>query len=341
LILDVSDTDSITLVSHTYLNPQKATFCGPRVFKNDRTVFYTTGGHLYVYDVSNPYLPIEIASYNTGGNSCITDIVANQEYLFLGDGTKDRVEILSLNNDEISIVSTIDVGDVRGLFLTNSKLYIATGHGGGLLIYSLTDPQDPVFEGKFDTWGTGENVFVQDSIAFLANGSLKIIDVSNSQTPIELGSYDPPWFRIFNVVVHGDNAYVSNHGRFRILDVSEPTSPECLGEGSPGGYNFQILDSTLYVAQPKTYVEDVGVQIFNVSDPFNPSRIGSLITGANYNNIEIHDSMVYVVGWNFGIQSFPDDGTFDPHDIVTVNMHARYNLGSSLDTTACTTIIIS
>lgn len=327
LILDVSKSDSLFIVSNTYLDPQTGSFCKSRIFKEGNYVYLSAGGNLYILDASDPYSPAVGTSHSVGGNSCLWDVVVDSSYIYLGDRTNGTVRVLFFNGSgPPHVVSAIDVGDVRGLFLSGTYLFAAIGSGGDLFVYSLDNPESPQYLARFDSWDIGNNVFVQDDIAYFANGTrgLRIIDVKNHGNPIELGHYDPE-VRIYNVVVEGGYAYTSSNGAgFRILDVSDPSQPKYLGGNFPGGEGMVVVDNMLYVAQPNTYHDSVGIQVFDVTDPHSPDRVGSVITGANYNDVKVYDNLVYVTGWDFGIQIFPDDGVYDPNDIVTVNLtHAE------------------
>ena len=327
LVLDISISDSIIIVSNSYFDPGSYTFCSPVLTIENDKVYLTTGNILRVIDVSDPTQPIEAFSFNMEGATCFRDVIADSPYVYLGEQSLQEVLILEHNvTDSLAIISIIDIGDVRGLFLSDEMLYIAIGSGGDLHIYSVSDPGEPILKGTFDSWDIANNVFVKNNKAYLANGTrgLRIIDVSDSMNPVELGVYDPN-VRIYNVVVKDSIAITSSSGAgFRILNVSNPATPSLLSNGNPGGTGMQIQDDYLYIAQPKTYHDNIGVQVFDITNPENPILKSRLITGANYNDIVVHSDTIYVVGWDFGIQIFPDDGIYDPIDIITVDFpHAE------------------
>lgn len=321
IIFDISQPDLFKFISNTYLDPGYASFCEPRIFKENNHIFFTTGNRLYILDISDPALPEKVSSIEIE-ESKIEDVIANNQYIYLGDSRGGKIHILSFNGiDTLDYINFIPVEDVRQIDLSDDLIYVADGFGSSMRIFSVADPMNPVPVGAYTNYSVGSGVCVRDSLAFFSNvnNGLIIINVKDPKNPFKISEFNPIQ-GIIRAVADEQYVYTSSRGAgFKIVDISDPYHPFQVGGGNPGGSNLLITeDKILYVAQPKTYRENIGIIVFNVNDPFFPVQIGSYITGSNYNNINLRDDLIYVTGWDFGIQIFPDDDIYQPKDIQTV-----------------------
>jgi hypothetical protein len=91
--------------------------------------------------------------------------------------------------------------------------------------------------GALDTPGVARDVEVVGDVAYVADYSsgLRVIDVSNPESPVELGALDTPGASQLEVV--GDLAYViyATSG-LHVIDVSNPAFPLELGALDTPGY---------------------------------------------------------------------------------------------------------
>ncbi|NQT62694.1 MAG: T9SS type A sorting domain-containing protein [Candidatus Marinimicrobia bacterium] len=320
LTVDVSMPDTLILLAHHYIDLPDYIFEDANITYAEDVLFFDYGGTLLAFDVTNPIQPIEIAHHQFAAPATLGDIVVNNEYLYIGDGAQDSIRIVEFTAEsQFNPMGGFAVGDVRGLFLEQDRLYVAIGFGGQLKIFNVADPSMPAQIGLYDDLEFGNNVYVRDGTAYLANGTegLVLLDVNNPSNIQELGSYDPST-RVYNALSYDHYAITSSHGAgFKIVDVSNPASPVELGLSTPGGRQFNLVEQDLYVAQPLTYSLD-GLHRFDLSDPENPARSGSLEFGHDSQNILVHNDIIYVIGYNFGVQSIADDGDYHPNGISTI-----------------------
>ena len=85
--------------------------------------------------------------------------------------------------------------------------------------------------GNCDTKGYATAVYVQDTLAFVADGreGIQIIDVADVTTPSIVGSF-PAQDDAKGIFVRGDTAFFADENNgFAVLDVSDPTLPQYLG----------------------------------------------------------------------------------------------------------------
>jgi len=144
------------------------------------------------------------------------------------------------------------------------------------------------------------------NIAYIANreAGLSIIDITNPQKPIQLGTYDTGNYAE-NVVLSadGNTAYIANYaGGLHIVNVSNPEHPEFLASYATPSFSKDIVLSsdgqTAYVADGGS-----GLQIFNISNPTNPIPIGNFKTSGWAEGIALSDegNTIYIAGGKSGL----------------------------------------
>ncbi|MFQ6003281.1 MAG: T9SS type A sorting domain-containing protein, partial [Candidatus Zixiibacteriota bacterium] len=184
-------------------------------------------------------------------------------------------------------------------------------YGSGLQIINVSDPANPDSVGSYDTPGNAYGVFVQDSLAYVADygSGLQIINVSDPANPDSVGSYDTP-ANARDVFVRDSLAYVADDwGGLQIINVSSPASPDSIGSyNTPGdAYGLFVQGKYVYVADRYSliiletpYVTDVReidegetspsdfVLFQNYPNPFNPTtNIEFLLPRSDQVKIEI------------------------------------------------------
>ncbi len=157
------------------------------------------------------------------------------------------------------------------------------------------------------------DVFVKGNYAYVAAGmeGLRILDVSDALSPVEVGSYqtaEGALGRIENVQVIDTYAYlVTNLSGIRIVDVSNPTAPVEVGAYRPGGnvqamklvgtYAYLVWNFCLQRCTDK-------LRIVDISDPTAPvevSAYGESFTSGGYdsgdkmNDVAVIGSRAYLL----------------------------------------------
>jgi hypothetical protein len=95
------------------------------------------------------------------------------------------------------------------------------------------NPTSPTEIGFYDTGGCAWGVYVQDTIAYVADGSdgLRLINVSDPINPTEIGSYDTGDYA-YGLYVKYTIAYVADGSDgLRLINVS--SSHKCIGSFKP------------------------------------------------------------------------------------------------------------
>jgi hypothetical protein len=133
--------------------------------------------------------------------------------------------------------------------------YIALNQGG-LAVFDISNPANPVRVGGYDTSGWAYGVAVSGNYAYVADSEagLQVIDVSNPANPVRVGGYDTSGAAA-GVAVSGSYAYVAD-GRagLEILDVSNPANPVHVGsrdtsrDTSGDALGVVVVADRIYVA---------------------------------------------------------------------------------------------
>jgi hypothetical protein len=105
--------------------------------------------------------------------------------------------------------------------------------------------------GAYHTLGDARGVYVVGDYVYVAAGGagLRVIDVSNPITPVEVGVYAPQFAR--SVFVAADLAFIATEqSGLWVIDVSDPAAPVAVGDfdttGSANG--SYVTDDDAYVA---------------------------------------------------------------------------------------------
>ncbi len=143
-------------------------------------------------------------------------------YLITDDGTTDNtIEVIDFSaKTSAQKVGSIQVNSAQSVYYSNGYLYVACENGEGL----------------------------------------KIIDVSNSTSPVLTGAYDANSF--LQVIVEGTNAYLRKNNVLTILNISDPANPTFVNSKTLTNISASVKFTD--VVNDKIYYVDNG--IFGIID---------------------------------------------------------------------------
>lgn len=243
----------------------------------------TLGTH--IIDVTDPFSSQEV-SYIAGanqGNIIHRDYHVMDNYLYAvcdqGPSTLQIIDFSYLPD------STSVVYDSWQLFSTMHNIFIDTLHRKLYTtngpVYDLTDPVNPTL--LFDMGFYCHDMYIEDNIGYFNRGSagMYIYDLTNN-TPQNIGFIDIYPYQGYNHsgwLSENDSIYVfadETHGsHLKVTDVSNYNNITVLSTLTSGtapnavAHNLIIKDNYLYIS----YYHD-GLQIFDISDPYNPIKVG-------------------------------------------------------------------
>jgi len=152
---------------------------------------------------------------------------------------------------------------------------------------------------------SGSDVYVAGDYAYLVDGDLHVIDVSDPATPAEVGAYVTPG-SIRAVHVTGPYAYLADvgvwsdscgcyvDGGLRVIDVSDPATPAEVGVW-PG------IVGSVYVVGRYAYVAAGGLRVVDVSDPTAPVEVGAVSVPGGGGGIYVAGRYAYVASEEYGL----------------------------------------
>lgn len=289
--LVVTDKDSALYVINPEINPTSQSVSttesqqgtAQSVAAQGSLAFVAYAGQgLRVIDVSNPEFPVEVAGYESPGESHA--VTLSGDFIYLSDGTQGmRLLFLeaasSSNPDVIEIAEVNTPGEVYNVTVIGQTAYLADG-SNGLRVVSLVNPAQPVDLGWEDTPGTAMDVAVRSDYAYVADGDsgLRVINVIDASRPAEVGALGIPGQArsIYLQVDQSDpgqlTAYLAaGEGGLRVVNVTDPTSPVEIGA-------FTDYETVLDVEVSGNYAYLMtgtwGLRIVDISIPGNIQEVG-------------------------------------------------------------------
>jgi hypothetical protein len=263
---------------------------------------------LHIIDVSQPAQPRPIGLYNFP--SSVEDLVIDRTTLYVAAGSTG-LRTMSLANPAAptQIGTFTGTTQAHDLAVAGNFVYLADDD---LRVIDVSNPAHPVqvgFLGRYNQFTT--RVTVSGTIAYVidfrpdpdafALYTLRVIDISNPSSPIQIGKY--PWWPTSGVEgwvgdmgTRGTYLYLAMSGaswNFQPFDVSTPSNPVRITPGhnppSRACYSLDLLDPYVFIAN-----DTAGVRILDLSNPTAPTEIGFYDTLGAASDIEVVGRYVYI-----------------------------------------------
>lgn len=274
------------------------------------------GPRLTILDISNPADPYPIGKTDLLGG-LVSDIVLSGQYAFVVTSGGGNLYVVSISDPTHPIIigSLSTGGYAEGISVAGQYAYVAT-YSNGLYVVNLSNPSTPTLETVVNPEGYEVDVFVSESLLYLSSGAwngLRILDISNPTSPIEIGSYrTTDW--IYGIEVIGDYAYLADGGYgVIILDISNPASPKS------AGWVWQIDAMDLKISWPYAYIagyED-GLGIIDITNPTAPSFIGKLDTSGWAMSVDVSANYALLADYHGGLHSIEISQPENPNLVGT------------------------
>ena len=260
----------------------------------------TQGAH--IFDITNPENSNLVAYIE--GNDASPAIVHRDfhdynGYLYAvadeGESTLQIIDISELPNSYDLVYDSDElIKRAHNIFIDsqNAIMYVCGGRvlneWNELSLFSIEEPQNPIFLTKYDDVGYVHDIYVKDNIGYLNAGDngLFIVDFSNIDEPTILGSlveYPDKGYNHSGWLNESGDTYIfadENHGyEMKICDVSNPNdiivNTTFLSgiDSNSMAHNLIIKDNYVYVS----HYHD-GLWIWDITNPSNPVVVGSYNT---------------------------------------------------------------
>ena len=293
------------------------------VYVQEQYAYIADVGGVTSIDISLPSSPSVLDFLNQ--NFCeasgiyIKDTLAYLNVPFLGPS----FTIINIKNpSSLARVSWVQVplfggDDPKGIFVRDSLGYFADSDGGFLII-NISDLLDPEIICTLDTPGRVIDLFVRDTLAYLADMfSLLIVNVKNPYDPAIIGSLSIGGWGVYDVWVSGDYAFVTEadewngYGKVNMVNVSDPAAPFIVDQVSMPGtpYGLFVVDDKIYVAAddwwapPRLAGEgradiEGGIRIVHWEPPDIMNLLDNVDTPGRCRDIFAVDSFIYIAAWD-------------------------------------------
>jgi hypothetical protein len=228
-------------------------------------------------------------------------------------------------------------GEARDVLTGEGYAFVSFGEHGGLRLFSLLDPMEPVEVGVYDSPGSARKIARVGSILYLADGvaGLRIVDVSNPRLPVAIGSVQFPG-DAQDLALNGGYAYIASGTGIEIVDVSNPTNPISVGRletpGSARGISVQTFiypvpspdpnfpEGTQVVAQFAFVADSArGVQVIDVQLPISPARVGNLDPAWDALDVEVVAPFGFIAAGADGLRVLDLSNPLEPLEIAAVD----------------------
>ncbi|UCH03818.1 MAG: hypothetical protein JSW05_09505 [Candidatus Thorarchaeota archaeon] len=175
---------------------------------------------MVVLDISTPSNPVFITNH---GPDCNHLEIENDIAYIAGHG---RLRLLNISNPYHPTLLGQTIESSPTLWdpsVSNVTIYLAnhSGDNGELLVFDTSSPSNIEEIGEFDSEGTFQSFFVQDSLLYAVDfeSGFHILNVDNPSTPIEIDRFSDdgaPW----DVVSSGDFVYLCGSKGLQILQIT-------------------------------------------------------------------------------------------------------------------------
>ena len=218
---------------------------------------------------------------------------------------------------------------VGAVYVNDDVLYMAQEYGG-VRIFDISDKVGTTTQlAQYDNGGTYVDLDHSGDYLYVANWSrgLEIVDVSDSQNPVVVATYDHNNASDLEVVkIFGNHLYLGyDDGVVNIFDASDRgDSITLLGTINVGGavHELNVTGNFAYVSSGS------GLIVLDVSDPTNPVQVGNVnVTGTEWGS-EIVGNYIYLTTTSNGLFIFDISSPRNPTEVGNINLG-----GSNYDVT--------
>lgn len=199
----------------------------------------------------------------------------------------------------------VTIGTPTDVALSGQYAYV-TASGSGFYAVRVTDPTSPVvvegvpgsFAAKVATQGNYAYVLYKYPNNFV------VYDITNRAKPIKKGSL-PLNAEPFSLSVSGSYAYIANQKEgLRIIDITDPTTPQLAGKFDPNDDNAVAVDiqgATAFLSYYSTSGAKRLIAI-DVTNPFGPREVGSYTPRSSAVGISISANLAILSEETYGIE---------------------------------------
>jgi len=248
---------------------------------------------IVVMDISDKNNPATIGTYDNGRGTSSSFILGNTIFANNINGFLDILDFTNVANP--TIIGQLDLkGIAVDIFVVDKNAFLANGIGGIEIIDFSDETSESI--GNFRDGSFFHSIFASNNYLFACSDfvSLKIIDVTNLDSPAKIGEYisDNSDCTYDDVFVTSGKAYIANsYAGLEIIDITSLTTPQKLGS-----YNAEIYAEDVCVYGQYTFIADHvnGLIILDTSSPNQITLVKQISEGISGSCLTIEDNYLYI-----------------------------------------------
>jgi M6 family metalloprotease-like protein len=199
----------------------------------------------------------------------------------------------------ISLLNSSKVGGFTNSIEKNGDYVFVSSKSAGLHAIDLSNVNNPIIKGTYDSYGSALYAKVVDTLAFLADmtAGVSIISVKNPEQMYLIKNITVPgqsmWLDIKDNVL-----YVSNKTNgIRIFDISDKLNPveKFLLSTTGTAGTLKIFGNMMILAEGLN-----GVSFYDISDKYNPVKVGFYDTPGTAVNFDLKDNILFIADKTMG-----------------------------------------
>lgn len=264
-------------------------------------------GEVHIIDVSDPANPTPVSTYTSPGAAEQIAVYGNVLAIANEQLRLEFIDISDADNPTL-ILNTMSQRRFKDIETRDGFLYTTGYSNSHFNIWDIRDPASIVFTGSVPNVRFGNQIAFNDQTAYLADGGLKIVDISNPKSletisDFELEDYSILSIGVFESVSQRKYAIIANHDFLGVIDVTEPESHDIVFiQDDWIGFNPEqivIRGTTAYLGFDYPGI----IQVLDLSDPTSPAIIAEHQTRGPALDFEIDDQgLIYIAAGAGGMQ---------------------------------------
>lgn len=272
-----------------------------------------SSGALTILNITDSLHIVYAGGLNVGGFTYDIEVFNNKAYI-AKVSTDGGLQIVDVTAPATPVSISLYPGDYE--FLTGMGDYTYLSRNSTFSILDVSDSSSVQYVSGFDFPGFVNDVAVSGTYAYTGSNGFRVLDVSDSTHPVEVGFADIDGSLVEvagnSVVVYSPYSMTANN-TFYTMDVSDPTNPVSLDS-----YTCPAMTWDLVVKDDLVFIACWwdGVRIFNISDPTNIIQLSRVmgwqtggVPGVEWcyaQAIDVEGNYLYIVDY----QPFSNEDTY-------------------------------
>jgi hypothetical protein len=315
--------DLQSLISYGFLSGNEIDIVGNYLYA------VNTSGTMTILNITDSLLITYAGGLSLGGYATDIEVFDNKAYVAKA-GTDGGLQIVDVTTPSTPTSISIYPGDYEFVSGMGDNVYLSRNSKFSIL--DVSDSSSVQYVSGFDFPGFVNDVAVSGSYAYTGSNGFRVLDVSDSTHPVEVGYANLNGSLVEvadnSVVVYSPYSMTANN-TFYTMDVSDPTNPVSLDS-----YTCPVMTWDLVLKENLVFIACWwdGVRIFNISDPTNIIQLSRVmgwqsggIPGVEWcyaQAIDVEGNYLYVVDYG----PFPNEDTYGLYVIDITNPSSPFLL---------------